>query len=125
MRFEWDKKLKYERIQLNEPSKTDWTRIDEMTDEMIDTSDIPPLDEAFSPMLNYGCRSNRYQLQSVLIQMYGVVQSPRRSVSKRLMRTTDLREAHKEHSHYFKSHYCEIQCKDRSSSYRQLVIQSM
>lgn len=32
---------------LNEPCKTDWTRIDEMTDEMIDTSDIPPLDEAF------------------------------------------------------------------------------
>ena len=32
---------------LNEPSKTNWTRIDEMTDEMIDTSDIPPLNEAF------------------------------------------------------------------------------
>ncbi len=28
-------------------SKTDWDRIDAMTDEDIDTSDIPPLDEEF------------------------------------------------------------------------------
>jgi hypothetical protein len=28
-------------------SRTDWTRIDAMTDEDIDTSDIPPLDEEF------------------------------------------------------------------------------
>jgi uncharacterized protein (DUF4415 family) len=28
-------------------SKTDWNRIDEMTDEDIDTSDIPPLSEDF------------------------------------------------------------------------------
>lgn len=26
---------------------TDWTRVDEMKDEDIDISDIPPLDEAF------------------------------------------------------------------------------
>jgi hypothetical protein len=32
---------------LKKPSETDWTRIDEMTDEEIDTSDIPPLDDAF------------------------------------------------------------------------------
>jgi len=32
---------------LNKPSETNWTRIDEMTDETIDTSDIPPLDETF------------------------------------------------------------------------------
>jgi len=28
-------------------SKTDWNRIDEMKDEDIDTSDIPPLSEDF------------------------------------------------------------------------------
>jgi uncharacterized protein (DUF4415 family) len=28
-------------------SKTDWSRIDSMTDEDIDTSDIPPLSEQF------------------------------------------------------------------------------
>jgi uncharacterized protein (DUF4415 family) len=28
-------------------SKTNWERIDQMTDEEIDTSDIPPLDDAF------------------------------------------------------------------------------
>ena len=29
------------------PSRTDWDRVDAMTDEEIDTSDIPPLDEEF------------------------------------------------------------------------------
>ena len=28
-------------------SETDWSRVDNMTDEEIDTSDIPPLDDAF------------------------------------------------------------------------------
>lgn len=28
-------------------SATDWERIDKLTDEQIDTSDIPPLDESF------------------------------------------------------------------------------
>ena len=32
---------------LKKPSETNWTRVDAMTDEEIDTSDIPPLDEAF------------------------------------------------------------------------------
>ncbi len=32
---------------LNKPSETNWTRVDAMTDEEIDTSDIPPLDETF------------------------------------------------------------------------------
>lgn len=32
---------------LNKPSETDWERIDAMTDEMIDTSDIPPLSDEF------------------------------------------------------------------------------
>lgn len=32
---------------LNKRSATDWARIDRMTDEEIDTSDIPPLDDAF------------------------------------------------------------------------------
>lgn len=32
---------------MNKPSQTDWERIDELTDEEIDTSDIPPLDDSF------------------------------------------------------------------------------
>jgi uncharacterized protein (DUF4415 family) len=28
-------------------SKTDWARIDGMTDKMIDTSEVPPLDDSF------------------------------------------------------------------------------
>jgi len=32
---------------MNKPSETDWKRVEEMTDEEIDTSDIPPLDESF------------------------------------------------------------------------------
>ncbi len=31
----------------NKPSETDWTRIDALTDDTIDTSDIPPLTESF------------------------------------------------------------------------------
>jgi len=31
----------------NKPSETDWARVDAMTDEMIDTSEIPPLTEEF------------------------------------------------------------------------------
>jgi uncharacterized protein (DUF4415 family) len=32
---------------LNEPSRTDWKKLEAMTDEEIDYSDIPPLDESF------------------------------------------------------------------------------
>lgn len=32
---------------LKKPSETDWERLSEMSDEEIDTSDIPPLDEKF------------------------------------------------------------------------------
>jgi uncharacterized protein (DUF4415 family) len=32
---------------MKKPSETDWKRIEKLTDEEIDTSDIPPLDEAF------------------------------------------------------------------------------
>jgi len=32
---------------MNESSKTDWDRIGAMTDEAVDTSDIPPLSKAF------------------------------------------------------------------------------
>lgn len=32
---------------MNNTSKTDWARIDGMSDEDIDTSDIPPLSEKF------------------------------------------------------------------------------
>ena len=31
----------------NKPSKTDWARVDATTDEEIDTSDIPELDDEF------------------------------------------------------------------------------
>ena len=32
---------------LKKPSETNWAKVNEMTDEEIDTSDIPPLDESF------------------------------------------------------------------------------
>jgi len=32
---------------LKRPSETDWAKVEAMTDEEIDTSDIPPLDDAF------------------------------------------------------------------------------
>lgn len=32
---------------LKKRSETDWARVDALTDETIDTSDIPPLDESF------------------------------------------------------------------------------
>jgi hypothetical protein len=32
---------------MNNPSETDWARVDAMTDDEIDTSDIPPLTEEF------------------------------------------------------------------------------
>ena len=41
------KALSHERSAMSNSSKTDWSRIDAMTDEDIDTSDIPPLDDEF------------------------------------------------------------------------------
>lgn len=39
---------------MNKPSETDWARVDAMTDDMIDTSDIPPLtDEFFKTATSY------------------------------------------------------------------------
>ena len=32
---------------MNASSRTDWERVDALTDEVIDTTDIPPLDEDF------------------------------------------------------------------------------
>jgi uncharacterized protein (DUF4415 family) len=32
---------------MNRPSETDWARVDALTDDEIDTSDIPPLTEKF------------------------------------------------------------------------------
>ena len=34
-------------VDINNTSESDWERIDAMTDEEIDTSDIPPLDDDF------------------------------------------------------------------------------
>lgn len=61
MRFEWDEKKRKENIKnhgldfaehmnaanFNKPSETDWARVDSMTDERIDTSEIPPLTDEF------------------------------------------------------------------------------
>ena len=41
------KALKHERGKFEQASEMDWERIDKMTDEEIDTSDIPPLDDEF------------------------------------------------------------------------------
>jgi uncharacterized protein (DUF4415 family) len=35
----------YKRTPMNKPSETDWARVDALTDDEIDTSDIPPLTE--------------------------------------------------------------------------------
>ncbi len=32
---------------MNKPSETNWERIDALTDDMIDTSEIPPLTESY------------------------------------------------------------------------------
>lgn len=37
---------------LNDIIRTDWDRIDRMTDDEIDTSDIPPLDDEFFALCN-------------------------------------------------------------------------
>jgi uncharacterized DUF497 family protein len=42
-----EKRLNTSVNNMNDSSKTDWARIDAMTDQEIDTSDIPPLDESF------------------------------------------------------------------------------
>ena len=45
--FPYERHLSMNGKDLKKRSETDWTRIDLMTDEEIDTSDIPPLDDAF------------------------------------------------------------------------------
>jgi uncharacterized DUF497 family protein len=51
MKFEWDEKknqanlAKYELM--NSSSKMNWEKVDTLTDDEIDTSDIPPLTEEF------------------------------------------------------------------------------
>jgi hypothetical protein len=49
MKFDWDerKKPSMNADAMNNISRTDWTRIDAMNDEDIDTSDIPPLSDEF------------------------------------------------------------------------------
>lgn len=32
---------------MKKPSRTDWARVDAMTDDQVDTSEAPPLDEKF------------------------------------------------------------------------------
>ena len=45
---------------MSNTSETDWARIDAMTDDDIDTSDIPPLADDFFPTPNCECQ-NRLQ----------------------------------------------------------------
>ena len=48
MKFDWDESKNQSNLNImSNISKTDWNRIDEMKDEDIDTSDIPPLSEDF------------------------------------------------------------------------------
>lgn len=86
---------------LNEPNKTDWTRIDEMTDEMIDTSDIPPLNEAF--FANAKLRMPKQQV-SVTVSIDPDVLAWYKAQGEQFQSRINaaLRiyaEAHKEHSH--------------------------
>ncbi|MGB7085535.1 MAG: hypothetical protein WBD47_08275 [Phormidesmis sp.] len=52
---------------MSNTSRTDWSRIDAMTDEDIDTSDIPPLTEAFFEQATL--RMPKNSLQTVAIQI--------------------------------------------------------
>ncbi len=42
---------------MSKPSETDWKRVNEMTDEGIDTSDIPTLVRTSLCRRRFGCRS--------------------------------------------------------------------
>lgn len=44
---------------LNKPSKTDWERVDKMTDDEIDVSDSPALDETFFANAEWRIPSNQ------------------------------------------------------------------
>lgn len=48
---------------LNKESETDWARVDALTDEEIDTSDIPPLEDSFF------ARARLYKPESPLVRM--------------------------------------------------------
>jgi hypothetical protein len=55
---------------MSNTSKTDWTRIDAMTDDDIDTSDCPPLTDEFfakaqlrSPIISMDTKELRRELQ--------------------------------------------------------------
>ena len=47
-------------------SETDWARIDQMTDEDIDTSDIPPLDDAFFSAAQWRMPEKNKAIQELL-----------------------------------------------------------
>jgi len=55
MRFEWDE----DKNSTSKHPQTDWQKLEAMTDEEIDYSDIPPLDDDFLHALRYGCLSSR------------------------------------------------------------------
>lgn len=45
MRFEWDEQMNG--LDMNNSSETNWARVDALTDETMDRSELPPLDESF------------------------------------------------------------------------------
>lgn len=49
MKFEWDesKNELNNASNTNKPSRTDWSKLNEMTDDLIDTSDSPELSDDF------------------------------------------------------------------------------
>src|SRR6266478_1214832 len=51
---------------LKKPSEADWARIDQMTDEDIDTSDIPPLDDAFFSAAQWRMPEKNNAIQELL-----------------------------------------------------------
>jgi len=50
---------------MNKSSKTDWARVDALTDDKIDTSDIPPLTESY-----FACATLRLPRQPVAVTVH-------------------------------------------------------
>jgi hypothetical protein len=46
----------------NNTSKTDWSKVDAMTDDDIDTSDIPPWTRSFLRKQRCGCLNLRFRV---------------------------------------------------------------
>lgn len=84
---------------LKKPSETDWARIDEMKDEEIDTSDIPPLDETFFAGANLRLPENKVAVTvSVDADVLEWFKAQGEEFQKRINAALRIyAEAHKEH----------------------------